>query len=140
MVSKKECLSYLELEKTKLNEEFPKYETVTEELFVQVSDFMNNDFDGISENKIYRFFLDKLKDITFYAFGSNVSKAYMRSFFKKLNNKNVVEYLTSIMKTKSIDISNIMKRFVNFFVYWQDSDNTKDKKIEEIIKLVDGWM
>ncbi len=137
---KKECLSYLELEKTKLNEEFPKYETVTEELFVQVSDFMNNDFDDISENKIYRFFLDKLKDITRYAFESNVSKAYMRSFFKKLNNKNVVEYLASIMKTKSIDISNIMKRFVNFFVYWQDSDNTKDKKLEEIIKLVDGWM
>ena len=137
---KKECLSYLEIEKIKLNEEFPKYESVTEELFVQVSDFMNNDFDDISENKIYRFFLDKLKDITFYAFDRNVSKAYMRSFFKKLNNKNVVEYLTSIMKTKSIDISNIMKRFVNFFVYWQDSDNTKDKKLEEIIKLLDGWM
>lgn len=136
---KKECLSYLEIEKVKLNEEFPKYESVTEELFIQVSDFMDNDFDDISENKIYRFFLDKLKDITFYAFDRNVSKAYMRSFFKKLNNKNVVEYLTSIMKTKSIDISNIMKRFVNFFVYWQDSDNTKDKKLEEIIKLLDGW-
>lgn len=137
---KKDCLSYLEFEKVKLNEEFPKYESVTEELFVQVSDFMNNDFDDISENKIYRFFLDKLKDITFYAFDRNVSKAYMRSFFEKLNNKNVVEYLTSIMKTKSIDISNIMKSFVNFFVYWQDSDNTKDKKLEEIIKLLDGWM
>ena len=137
---KKDCLSYLEFEKVKLNEEFPKYESVTEELFVQVSDFMNNDFDDISENKIYRFFLDKLKDITFYAFDRNVSKAYMRSFFKKLNNENVVEYLTSIMKTKPIDISNIIKRFVNFFVYWQDSDNTKDKKLEEIIKLLDGWM
>ena len=74
---KKDCLSYLEFEKVKLNEEFPKYESVTEELFVQVSDFMNNDFDDISENKIYRFFLDKLKDITFYAFDRNVSKAYM---------------------------------------------------------------
>ena len=46
---KKDCLSYLEFEKVKLNEEFPKYESVTEELFVQVSDFMNNDFDDISE-------------------------------------------------------------------------------------------
>lgn len=137
---KKECLAYLEFEKIKLNEKFPKYETVTQELFVQVSDFVNSDFDGISDNKIYRLFLDKLKDITRYAFNSDVSKAYMRSFFKKLNNKNVVEYLTCIMKTKSIDISDIMKRFVNFFVYWQDSDNTKDKKLEEIIKLVDGWM
>lgn len=78
---KKECLSYLEIEKIKLNEEFPKYETVTEELFIRVSDFMNNDFDGISENKIYRLFLDKLKDVTRYAFDSDVSKAYMRSFF-----------------------------------------------------------
>ena len=137
---KRKCLIYLEFGKNKLNEEFPKCETVTQELFVQVSDFVNNDFDGISENKIYRLFLDKLKDITRYAFNSNVSKAYMRSFFKMLNNKNVVEYLTCIMKIKSTDISNIMKRFVNFFVYWQDSDNTKDKKLEEIIKLVDGWM
>ncbi len=137
---KKECLTYLELVQSELKEEFPKYETVIKELFIQVSDFMNNDFDGISENRIYRLFLEKLKDITRYAFDSDVSKAYMRSFFARLNNKNVVEYLTSIMKTKSIDISNIMKRFVNFFVYWQDSDNTKDKKLEEIIKLLDGWM
>lgn len=137
---KKECLSYLEIEKIKLNEEFPKYETVTEELFIRVSDFMNNDFDGISENKIYRLFLDKLKDVTRYAFDSDVSKAYMRSFFKRLNNKNVIEYLADIMQTKSTDIRNIMKRFVNFFVYWQDSDNTMDKKLEEIIKLVEGWM
>ena len=137
---KKECLSYLEIEKIKLNEEFPKYETVTEELFIRVSDFMNNDFDGISENKIYRLFLDKLKDVTRYAFDSDVSKAYMRSFFKRLNNKNVIGYLADIMQTKSTDIRNIMKRFVNFFVYWQDSDNTMDKKLEEIIKLVEGWM
>ena len=115
---KRKCLIYLEFGKNKLNEEFPKCETVTQELFVQVSDFVNNDFDGISENKIYRLFLDKLKDITRYGFNSNVSKAYMRSFFKMLNNKNVVEYLTCIMKTKSTDISNIMKRFVNFFVYF----------------------
>ncbi|MBQ3544630.1 MAG: hypothetical protein IJA34_06560 [Lachnospiraceae bacterium] len=137
---KKECLTYLELVQSELNEEFPKYETVIKELFIQVSDFMNNDFDGISENRIYRLFLDKLKDITRYAFDSDVSKAYMRSFFARLNNKEVVEYLTGIMKTKSIDIINIMKRFVNFFVYWQDSDNAKEKKLEEIIKLVDGWM
>ena len=137
---KNECLSYLEIEKIKLTEEFPQYETVTEELFIRVSDFMNNDFDGISENKIYRLFLDKLKDVPRYAFDSDVSKAYMRSFFKRLNNKNVIEYLADIMQTKSTDIRNIMKRFVNFFVYWQDSDNTMDKKLEEIIKLVEGWM
>lgn len=137
---KKECLSYLEIEKTKLNEKFAKYEIITEELFVKLSDFINNDFYGTSENKIYRLFLEQLKDITCYAFESNVSKAYMRNFFEKLNNKNVEEHLTSIMKNKSIDISNVMKRFVNFFVYWQDSDNTKDKKLEEIIKLIDGWM
>lgn len=52
----------------------------------------------------------------------------------------MIEYLADIMQTKSTDIRNIMKRFVNFFVYWQDSDNTMDKKLEEIIKLVEGWM
>ena len=54
----KDCLTYLENEKIKLNEEFPKCETVTEELFIQVMDFVNDDFDGISENKIYRLFTD----------------------------------------------------------------------------------
>ena len=137
---KRKCLTYLELEKIKLNEEFPKYATVTQELFIRVSDYVNEDFDGISDNRVYRLFLDNLKDITRYAFNSDVSKAYMRSFFKKLDNKNVVEYLTCIMKTKSTDISNIMKGLVYFFVYWQDSDNRKNNKLEEIIKYVDGWL
>ena len=136
----KDCLTYLENEKIKLNEEFPKCETVTEELFIQVMDFVNDDFDGISENKIYRLFLDNLKDITRYAFECNLSKTYMRSFFKKLNNKHLIEHLSGVMKTKSTDVSNVLKRFVNFFVYWQDSECTKHKKLEEIIKLVDGWM
>lgn len=140
MILKKECLSYLEFEKNKLNEEFPKCEITTEELFAQINDFMNNDFDGISESKIYRLFLDKIKDVTYYALDNGASKAYMRSFFKKLNNRNMVEYLTGIMKTRAADINNVMKRFVKFFVYWQDSDNTKDRKIEEIIELVNEWM
>ena len=139
MVTKKECLLYLEIEKTKLNEEFPKYKVTTEELFVQISDFVSDDFDGISENKIYRLFLDKLKDVICHALGLGVSKVYMMKLFKTLNDKNVIEYLTSTMKTKTADINNIMKRFINFFVYWQSSDNTKDKKLEEIIKLVEGW-
>ena len=137
---KRECLTYLEFEKIKLNEEFPKYATVTQELFIRVSDFVNEDFDGISDNRVYRLFLDTLKDVIRYAFNSDVSKAYMRNFFKKLDNKNVVEYLASIMKTKSTDVSNIMKGLVYFFVYWQDSDNTKNNKLEEIIKYVDGWL
>ena len=140
MALKKECVSYLELEKMKLIEEYPKYKLITEELFVQINDFMNNDFDGVSENKIYRLFLEKLKHITQYALNSGVSKAYMRNFFKKLNNRSVLEYLTGIMKTKSTDIKSIMGIFVNSFVYWQASDVTKDQKADEIIKLVDGWM
>ena len=131
---KRECLTYLEFEKIKLNEEFPKYATVTQELFFRVSDFVNEDFDGISDNRVYRLFLDTLKDVIRYAFNSDVSKAYMRNFFKKLDNKNVVEYLASIMKTKSTDISNIMKGLVYFFVYWQDSDDSV--KLDRIINKV----
>lgn len=140
MILKKECLSYLESEKSKLIEEFPKDKFTTEELFMQITVFIDNDFDGISENKIFRSFLDTLKNITYYAFDRDSSKAYLRSFFKILNNKSVIEYLTSLMKSKSVDIKNIMNRFVNFFVYWQNSDNTKENKLNEIIRLVDGWM
>lgn len=140
MVFKQECLSYLELEKTRLIEEFPKYQFITEELLLRINKFINIDFDGISENKIYRMFLGILKDITYYALDNRASKSYMRSVFKILNNKIVIQFFTSIMKSKAIDIPNIMERFVNFFVYWQNSDKTKEQKREEIIEFVDGWM
>lgn len=133
---RKECLSYLQTEKIKLSEEFLKHKLITEELFVKIIDFVNIDFEGIPENKIYRCFLEMLKDIIHYAFDNNASKAYMRSFFKRINNKCVLEYLRGLMKGKSVEIKNIINSLINFFVYWQVCDSTR----KEIIERIEGCM
>ncbi len=137
---KKECLAYLEIEKTKLVEEFPKYKPVTEELFSMVIDFICSDFEGVPENKIYRSFLTMMKDIIYYAFDNGSSKIYMRTFFKVLNNSFLTDYIVNLVKSKSSDIKAVMNRFVNFFVYWQNSDNTRDRKLNEIIDYVNEWV
>lgn len=135
MLLKKKCLSYLELEKIKPNEEFPKYEITTEELFVQVSDFVNKDFEGIPENKIYRLYLKQLKDMICYAFNNNVSKA---SFFKKLNNKNMAEYLTGIMKNNTKKTIFLSALIVVFCLLMAVIDGVlkADYFVKSIIKLV----
>lgn len=140
MSSLNDCLEYLSYEKNKLNEVYANNASVTEELFLMFNNFIYDDYDGISENKIYRLFLESLKEMISYAFDCAVSKSYLRSYFKILNNKNVVGLLASVMKTKTTDIENIMKRLVNLFVYWQNSEVTKEKKLTEIIGLIDGWM
>ena len=128
------------MKKNKLNEVYANNASVTEELFLMFNNFIYDDYDGISENKIYRLFLESLKEMISYSFDCAVSKSYLRSYFKILNNKNVVGLLASVMKTKTTDIENIMKRLVNLFVYWQNSEVTKEKKLTEIIGLIDGWM
>ena len=55
-----ECLSYLTSAKTELTQSFPKSEQLTGSLFAIFSDFADNDYEGISENKIYRSFLNTL--------------------------------------------------------------------------------
>ena len=110
MSSLNDCLEYLSYEKNKLNEVYANNASVTEELFLMFNNFIYDDYDGISENKIYRLFLESLKEMISYSFDCAVSKSYLRSYFKILNNKNVVGLLASVMKTKTTDIENIMKR------------------------------
>ena len=89
-------------EKNKLNDEFSKYEFITEELFIKLKDFINTDFDGISENKIYRLFLNVIKDMIYLSFDNGTPKKYMRSVFKIIDNDVFKDYVFSIMKTKII--------------------------------------
>lgn len=140
MSYKSDCLFYLKNEKEELVEEFPQNEHLIEELFFKISDFVNMDFEGISDNKIYRNFLDFMKEILILSFEKNASKSFLHNFFKRLSNKKVTDYLASCAKTKSTDFKNVIERFVNEFVYWQESDHKKELKLNEIIKLIDGWM
>lgn len=140
MSLKSDCLFYLKKEKEKSIDEFPQNEHLIEELFFKISDFVNMDFEGISDNKIYRNFLDLMKEILILSFEKNASKSFLHNFFKRLNNKKVTDFLASCAKTKATDFKNVIERFVNEFVYWQESDHKKELKLNEIIKLIDGWM
>ena len=140
MKSKTDCTTYLYEEKSKLINDFPKFENTTKEIFTKLLEFINTDFNGVSENKIYRKFLITFKEIICCAFENNASKAYMQSLFIKINNKKVSNYLISLTKTNYQSICNILKRFVNLFVYWQNSEQTKEFKLNEILNLIDSWM
>ena len=63
-----ECLSYLTSVKTELTQSFPQSEQLTDSLFAVFSDFVTGDYEGISENKIYRSFLNTLTEIIEIAF------------------------------------------------------------------------
>lgn len=140
MKLKTNCTAYLYKEKSILINDFPKYENTTEEIFIKLLEFVNTDFDGVSENKIYRNLLIIFREIICYAFENNASKAYMHRLFEKINNKKVLDYFINITKLNSQSICNILNRFVNLFVYWQDSEQTKEFKLNEILTLIDSWI
>ena len=130
-----ECLTYLEIAKFQLTEEFPNNIDLCNTLFLKICDFVDEDFDGIVENKIYRSFIGQLIDIIEISFENNASKSYLRSFFKKLNNRIFINYLSTLMPSKSDDISFTIDRLVNFFVY-QDSTSKKEYRLEEILSYL----
>lgn len=130
-----ECLTYLEIAKFQLTEEFPNNIDLCNTLFLKICDFVNEDFDGMVENKIYRSFIGQLIDIIEISFENNASKSYLRSFFKKLNNRIFINYLSTLMPSKSDDISFTIDRLVNFFVY-QDSTSKKEYRLEEILSYL----
>ena len=96
MSLKSECLTYLEKAKDELKNGFPENEQLINSLFIKFSDFANDDYEGISDNKIERLYFFLLKDLIVISFENNASKSFMRNFFKSLNNKYVVDYLSSI--------------------------------------------
>ena len=136
-----ELNKYLECEINKLNCEFPKYEEVTADLFQKVYEFLNVDFESLSDNRVYRYFLVSFKEIICYAFDRDVSKAYLRFFFKIMNKEIIVGYIANKAKSRAKDIKNIMDRFLHFFkTSWQGYYDDKDRVLGEIICLIDYWM
>ena len=94
---REKCLSTVEHEKTLIDNEFPKQKDLTNRIFVEILDFINQDFDGISDNKRYRCFLDLYKNILIISFQENASKAYLRMIFKAMKNKDISKYFFTIL-------------------------------------------
>ena len=76
-------------------------------LFEKFSNFVRDDYEGVSDNKIYRLYLCLIKDMLVVSFENNASKSFMRGFFKILNNKTFTDYLSSVTKTQ---IQPVIKR------------------------------
>lgn len=139
MSLKSECLLYFETAMNEYSKEFSDREDLVADLSVIFSDFLSEDYDGLTENRIYRLYLNALKEIINTAFENDASKSFLRGYFKRLNNKKVTDYLSSLAKTKSSDIKYQLHRLYNEFVYWADSDTTKETKLNKLIDLIDGW-
>lgn len=138
MSLKSECLTYLEKSKDELKNGFSKNEQLIDSLFIKFSDFVNDDYEGIPDNKIERLYFFLLKDLIVISFENNASKSFMRNFFKSLNNKYVVDYLSSI--TPKVNFKNSFNVMVNEFVYWQESDHKKELKLNQLLNRIDSWI
>lgn len=140
MNTKSDLESYLECEMIMLNTEFPKFKDTTADLFQKSYEFISDDFDGLSDNCVFRLFLDSFKEIICFAFERDVSKAYLRSFFKIMNNEIIIAHIGNYAKSRLNDIKNVMFVFVNSFTTsWQGYDNNKERVLEEIVKSIDSW-
>ena len=141
MNKKADLIVYLEQGITKLNVEFPQNEQSTSMLFRLVFDFLDADFEEMTDNCTYRYFLTSFKELICFAFETGVSKSYLRCFFKHLNNKAFVGYLGDYAKTRANDIRLVMDRFVDFFIAsWQGYDNDRKRVLENIVQSINYWM
>ena len=139
MNTKPDLESYLEYEMIKLSTEFPKFKDTTADLFQKLYEFISDDFDGISDNRVFRLFLDHFKEIVCFAFGRGVSKAYLRHFFKMMNNEIIITHIGNYAKSRLNDIKNVIYILVNSFTTsWQGYDDNKERVLEEIVKLIDS--
>ena len=141
MNKKTDLIVYLEQGIHKLNAEFPKNEQSTSALFQKVVDFLDADFEEMTDNRIYRYFLTSFKELICFAFEEGVSKSYLRSFFKHLNNQLFVGYLGNYAKTRANNIRSVMDQFVGFFIAtWQGFDDDRNKVLNHIVCSIDNWM
>ena len=141
MNKKADLIVHLEQGITRLNVEFPQNEQTTTILFRFVFDFLDADFEEMTDNRVYRYFLTSFKELICCAFEMGVSKSYLRCLFKHLNNNIFVGYLGNYAKTRANDIQLVMDRFVDFFVAtWQGCGNDRNRVLNNIVNSIDNWM
>ena len=134
------CFSqYIDNKKAELLKAFPDYENLTETFFRRITDFVAEDFEGFSENKVYRIFLKTVKDIVNISFEEKASKSYLRSFWKIIDTKDVCNCLTTFMRSKSSSVKCITARMVNFYVYL-NTTSSEEYQRREIFDFLDSMI
>ena len=135
---REQCIEAINTEHENIDKEFPKYENLTEDIFEKLTDFANEDFEGISDNKRYRYFLDLCRDILTEAFERDAQKSYLRMVFKALKNEDISKYFSRVMQSRSNNFKFVIDRLWNAFVY-EHIEYQKDRKLKEILDLLNAW-
>ncbi len=122
------CVAYLNAAKVKLLAEYPQLALFTQDSFSSVCDFVCCDFSGISEHKVFRAFLDMLKEIVENAFTCDAPKSYLHVFVKSLHTETVVDALALHMKTRKADVNDVLWALKQYIVHTQAASEAEYKK------------
>lgn len=137
---RQQCINAIKSEQENINKEFPKYKNLTNNVFERITDFANEDFEGVSDNKRYRCFLDLCRDILTTAFEQDAQKSYLRMVFKTLKNEDISKYFSCVMQSRSKDFQVVRDGLViRFITSWQGMQPyDKDKKLKEFLIYLDN--
>ena len=128
MCSQDRCIAYFDTEKEKLLADYPQKEKLTHHSFSLLCDFVCTDFSGISEQKVFRSFLDMLKDIIENAFDCDAPKSYLHAFVKCLHTETVMDALALHMGTRKADVNKVLWALKQYIVHTQAASETEYKK------------
>ncbi len=128
MCSQNCCIAYFDTEKEKLLADYPQKEKLTHHSFSLLCDFVCSDFSGVSEHKVFRSFLDVLKDIVENAFACDAPKSYLHAFVRSLHTETVADALTLHMKTRKADVNNVLWALKQYIVHTQTASDAEYKK------------
>lgn len=133
------CITAIKTEQENINKEFPKYESLTNSIFTEITEFANEDFDGITDNKRFRYFLDLCKNILTTAFEQDTQKAYLRMVFKALKNEDISKYFSKEMQSKSSDVLMLIDGLASKFTEsWQGMvPYDKNEQLNRLLKYLD---
>ncbi|MBR3954070.1 MAG: hypothetical protein IKJ63_01185 [Clostridia bacterium] len=132
------CVAYLNAAKVKLLAEYPQLALFTQDSLASVCDFVCCDFSGISEHKVFRSFLDMLKDIIENAFTCDAPKSYLHALIRCLHDETVINALSLHMKERKSDVSYVLHGLKQYIVHTQAASEAEYKKsvlIEFIEKM-----
>lgn len=135
-----QCINAIKSEQENINKEFPKYENLTDSIFTEIIEFVNEDFDGITDNKIFRYFLDLCKNVLTTAFEQDAQKSYLRMVFKSLKNEDISKYFSYIMQSNAERMKVITDGLVIRCIYsWQWMvPYDKERMLAEFLKYLDN--
>lgn len=134
-----EFTAYLDKKTAEIIKDFSAFEALTLRLADKIKDFAEEDFEGVNENKVYRIFLDTVREMVEISIEEKASKSYLRCFWKVLDSKVAHKALTPFMQSKAEKVKSITDRMVNFYVY-QDPTSSEEYRKSEIMRYLDNMM